>query len=363
MSYELSAGWPPAETAKFCSPLKKYPLRSTGEVEIQMHPYRVVITDCDHGSIEEEKAEFGQMGAELILAQVQEEKDLICVCKDADGLLNQYALLTRKVLENLPKCRVISRYGVGVDSVDSKAATDLGIIVANVPDYCVDEVATQTIAMVLSLTRKTAFFDRKVRSGQWDFHLGIPIHRIKGKTLGLIGCGKIGLEVARRISSFGVRVMTYDPYLEQAPKGIELRDFDTVLKESDFISIHCPLNNSTRHLIGEREFKKMEKKPLLINTSRGPIVDEKALIRALREGLLTGAGLDVLEKEPPDTQNPLLQMESVVLSPHVGFYSVESISELKRRTAKNVADVLTGKWPGSVVNPDVRGKTRASISS
>jgi D-3-phosphoglycerate dehydrogenase len=337
------------------------PLESTREVQMEAHRYRVVITDCDHGSIEEEKEEFSQIGAELILAQVQGEKDVIRFCKDADGLLNQYALLTRKVLESLPRCKVISRYGVGVDSVDLKAATDLGIVVANVPDYCMDEVASQTVALILTLARKTAFFDRKVKSGQWDFHLGIPIFRIHGKTLGLVGCGKIGLEVARRISAFGVKVITFDPYLEKAPAGIELKDFDTVLRESDFISIHCPLNDSTRHLFGEKEFRKMQRKPLLINTSRGPIVDEKALIQALEEGLLLGAGLDVLEKEPPDSQNPLLKMENVVLSPHVGFYSVESISELKRRTAKNVSDVLVGKWPGSVVNREVRGKTRASI--
>ena len=329
---------------------------------MEKNKFKVVITDCDHGSIEEEKKEFGRIAAELILAQIQEEEELIRVCTDADGLLNQYALLTRKVLETLPKCKVISRYGVGVDSVDLEAATDLGIIVANVPDYCTDEVANQTIAMILTLIRKTAFFDQKVKSGEWDFHLGIPIYRTKGKTLGLIGCGKIGLEVAKRISAFGVKVITFDPYLEKAPEGIELRDFDSVLKESNFISVHCPLNNSTRHLIGEKEFRKMEKKPLLINTSRGPIIDEKALIHALREGILSGAGLDVLETEPPDSQNPLLRMENVVLSPHVGFYSEESISELKRRTAKNVADVLTGKWPDSVANREVRGKTRASMS-
>ena len=329
---------------------------------MEKNKFKVVITDCDHGSIEEEKKEFGRIAAELILAQIEEEEELIRVGTDADGLLNQYVLLTRNVLETLPKCKVISRYGVGVDSVDLKVATDLGIIVANVPDYCMDEVANQTIAMILTLIRKTAFFDRKVKSGEWDFHLGIPIYRTKGKTLGLIGCGKIGLEVAKRISAFGVKVMTFDPYLEKAPEGIELKDFDSVLKESNFISVHCPLNNSTRHLIGEKEFKKMEKKPLLINTSRGPIIDEKALIHALREGILSGAGLDVLETEPPDSQNPLLRMENVVLSPHVGFYSEESISELKRRTAKNVADVLTGKWPDSVVNREVRGKTRASMS-
>jgi len=329
---------------------------------MEQHRYQVVITDCDHGSIEEEKDELGRMGAELILAQVQKEEDLIRVCKEADGLVNQYALLTRRVLENLPKCKVVSRYGVGVDSVDLKAATDFGIIVANVPDYCMDEVANQTISMILTLIRKTAFFDKKVKSGQWDFHMGIPIHRTRGKTLGLIGCGRIGLEVAKRMSAFGVKVITFDPYLEKVSQEVELKDFDTVLKESDFISIHCPLNDSTRHLIGEEAFKKMEKKPIIINTSRGPIVDEKALIQALKEGLISGAGLDVLEKEPPDPSNPLLQMDNVILTPHVSFYSVESISELKRRTAKNVADVLMGKWPGSVVNREVRGKTRASIS-
>jgi len=198
---------------------------------MERHQYRVVIIDCDHGSIEEEKEEFGRMGAELLLAQVQKEEDVIRACKEADGLLDQYALLNRRVLENLPKCKVVSRYGVGVDSVDLKAATDLGIIVANVPDYCMDEVADQTLSMLLGLIRKTAFFDRKVKSGQWDFRIGIPIYRIKGKTMGLVGCGKIGLEVAKRISAFGVRVITFDPYLEKAPQGIELTDFDTQLKE------------------------------------------------------------------------------------------------------------------------------------
>jgi len=328
---------------------------------MKSNQYRVVITDCDHSSLEEEKREFSSIGAELILAQVREEEDLIRACKEADGLINQYALLTRKVFEALPKCKVVSRYGVGVDSIDLKAATDFGIIVANVPDYCIDEVSNQTIAMVLTLVRKTAFFDQKVKSNRWDFHLGIPIYRLHGKTLGLIGSGRIGLEVAKKISTFGVKVIAFDPYLQKAGEGIELTDFDTVLKRSDFISIHCPLNESTHHLVGEQAFQKMEKKPILINTSRGPIVDEKALIQALVEGRVSGAALDVLEKEPPDPQNPLLKMENVILSPHVSFYSEESIKELKRRTAENVAKVLMGKWPRSVVNRNVIGKTRALI--
>ena len=324
--------------------------------------YQVMITDCDHGSIEEEKEELGRIGTELILAQIRKEEDLIRVCKEADGLINQYAILNRNVLDHLTKCKVVARYGVGVDSIDLKAATDLGIIVANVPDYCIDEVASHAVAMLLTLIRKTVFFDRKVKSSHWDFRQGPPIHRIQGKTLGLIGCGKIGFEVAKRMSAFGVKVITFDPYLEKVSEGIELEDFDTVLKESDFISIHCPLNDSTRHLIGDEALKKMEKKPMIINTSRGPIVDERALIQALEQGLISGAGLDVLEKEPPDPQNPLLKMENVILSPHVGFYSEESISELKRRTAKNVADVLRGRRPASVVNREVLGKTRATLS-
>lgn len=324
--------------------------------------YRVVITDCDHGSIREEKEEFDRMGAELILAQVREEEELIRVGKEADGLINQYALLTRRVFENLPKCKVVARYGVGVDSIDLRAATDLGIIIANVPDYCIDEVASHAVAMMLTLTRKTAFFDRKVKSSQWDFRQGTPIHRIQGKTLGLIGCGKIGFEVAKQISAFGVKVMAFDPYIQRTGEKIELTDLETVLRKSDFISIHCPLNESTQHLIGEQEFQKMERKPLLINTSRGPIVNEKALIQALEEGRISGAGLDVLETEPPDSKNPMLKMENVIFSPHVGFYSEESISELKRRTARNVSDVLRGRWPGSVVNQGVMGKTRATIS-
>jgi D-3-phosphoglycerate dehydrogenase len=330
---------------------------------MQEHKYQVVITDCDHGSIEEEKEEFDRVGAELILVQLREEEEVIRTCEKADGLLTQYAPMTRKVLERLPKCKVVARYGVGVDSIDLNAATDLGILVCNVPDYCIDEVADQALAMILSLVRKTAFFDRRVRSGHWDFREGKPIHRMRGKTLGLVGSGKIGLEVAKRVSAFGVKVIAFDPYIKEISEGITLVDLHTLLKESDFISVHCPLNESTRHLIGEKEFERMEKKPLLLNTSRGPVVDEKALVQALERGQISGAGLDVLEWEPPNPKHPLLAMDNVILSPHVGFYSEESIRELKKRSAKNVSAVLEGRWPESVVNRDVMKKPRARIGN
>ena len=323
---------------------------------------KVVITDCDHGSIEEEKEEFRRIGAELVFARVKEEQEVIEACGDADGVIEQYVPITRKVLAHLPQCKAVTRYGIGVDTIDLRAATDFGIVVANVPDYCLDEVADQAMALLLGLIRKVNFYDRKVKSGQWDFRLGRPIFGMKGKIMGLIGCGNIGHQVAKRISAFGVRVIAFDPYIEKPREGVTLTDLDTLLRESDFISIHCSLNESTRHLLGEREFQKMKKKPILVNASRGPIVDENALIHALEKGLVSGAGLDVLEKEPPDPDNPLLRMDNVILTPHVSFYSEEAFHELKYQTARNISDVLVGKWPRSVVNPDVKRKTRASLS-
>lgn len=332
------------------------------KVKINDQLREVVITDCDHGSIEIEKEELCRIGAKITLAQVRSEEDLIRVCGQADGILNQYAPLTRAVMEHLPKCKVIAKYGVGVDTVDLKAAADFGIIVTNVPDYCVDEVADHTISLMLSLARKIVFFNQRVKSNEWDFRQGNPIHRIRNKTLGLIGCGRIGREVARKMSVFGVRAIAYDPYIADPGGAIAFVDLDTVLRESDFISIHCSLNESTRHLLGGGEFQKMRKKPLIINVARGPIIDEKELIQALNRGQISGAGMDVLEKEPPDPHNPLLKMENVILSPHVAFYSEESICELKRRAAEGVSAVLLGEWPRAVVNKDVIGRTRASIS-
>lgn len=324
--------------------------------------WEVVITDCDHGFVAIEQDEMDRIGARMTLAQLKSEADVIRVCAQADGLLNQYAPLTRAVLERLTKCKVIAKYGVGVDTVDLKAATDLGIIVANVPDYCFDEVSDHAIGLLLALARKITFFDRKVKSNQWDFRQGMPMHRIRNKTLGLIGCGRIGREVARKMLVFGVRTIAYDPWAADTGGAVAFVDLDTVLKEADYISIHCPLNESTRHLLGEREFVEMQKKPFVINVARGPIIDEKVLIRALEEGRISGAGLDVLEKEPPAPENPLLKMDNVIVSPHVGFYSEESIRELKRRGAESVSAVLLGEWPRAVVNQEVIGRTRARIS-
>ncbi|MFB0506620.1 MAG: C-terminal binding protein [Thermodesulfobacteriota bacterium] len=321
---------------------------------------KVVITDCDQGSIEEEKAVFSKFGADLDLAQIVDEEEIVARCHDADGLIIQYAPLTGGVLGRLSRCKVVSRYGVGVDTIDLRTATELGIIVANVPDYCVDEVSDQTLALFLSWVRKVILLDRSIRSGTWDFRVAIPIHRLKGMTYGIVGCGRIGQGVARRVSGFGLRVIGYDPYLTEA-QGIQLVPFERLLAESDFISIHCSLTESSHHLFGRDQFQRMGRGPLVMNLSRGPVVDEAALIEALERGWISGAALDVLEREPPDAKNPLMGREDVILTPHIGFYSEESKSELKRRTAENVASVLMGKLPDSVVNKEVVGKSRAGL--
>jgi D-3-phosphoglycerate dehydrogenase len=321
---------------------------------------KVVITDCDQGSIEEERAVFSKLGVDLDWAQISGEEEMVSRCHDADGLIIQYAPLTRWVLERLSRCKVMSRYGVGVDTIDLQAATELGIIVANVPDYCVDEVSDHTVALFLSLVRKVILLDRSIRSGSWDFRVAIPIHRLKGMTYGIVGCGRIGRGVAKRVSAFGLRVIGYDPYLTEAD-GVQLVSFGRLLPEADFISIHCSLTESSHHFFGRDQFRSMERRPLVMNLSRGPIIDEMALIEALERGWISGAALDVLEKEPPDTNNPLLRRENVILTPHIGFYSEESKSEMKRRTAENVSSVLTGKLPDSVVNREVVGKSRADL--
>jgi D-3-phosphoglycerate dehydrogenase len=325
-----------------------------------MERQKVVIIDCDHGSIEEERAVLSQLEADVDFGQISGEEEILARCRDADGIILQYAPLPRKMLEALPRCKVLSRYGVGVDTIDVEAATELGIIVANVPDYCMEEVSDHTLALFLSLVRKVMSLERSIRLGTWDFRIAVPIHRLQGRTYGIVGCGRIGREVAKRVGAFGLRVIGYDPYINEV-EGIELVSFEKLLAQSDFISIHCTLTESTHHLFGRDQFRKMERKPIVLNVSRGAVVDEAALIEALEREWISGAGLDVLETEPPDAKSPLLKRDNVILTPHIAYYSEESKSEMKRRTAENVFNVLTGKLPNSVVNKEVVGKSRAGL--
>ena len=314
---------------------------------------RIVITDCDHPTVEIEKEILSEIDPEFILAQCNTEDEVIKVAKDADGIINQYAPMNRRVIESLKRCKVIARYGVGVDNIDVEAATEHKIIVANVPDYCIDEVSTHTMALILACARGIVLLNSKIREKKWDFTLAKPLFRTQGKTLGLFGLGKIARAVARKASGFGFRIIAYDPYVSKVDGGIKLVEFSQLLSDSDFVSIHVPLTAETRHSFGENELKKMKKTAYLINTSRGSIVDEKALYQALKNRWIAGAALDVMEKEPPDWNSSLLQLDNLIITPHISFYSEESYVELKTKVAQAVLSVLKGELPKAIVNPQV----------
>ena len=317
---------------------------------------KIVITDCDHPTVEIEREILSEIDPELILAFCNTEDEVIEVTQDADGIINQYAPITRRVIESLKRCKVIARYGVGVDNIDIEAATEYGIIIANVPDYCVDEVSTHTMALILACARGITLLDSKISEKIWDFTLAKPLFRTKGKTLGLFGLGKIARALAQKASGFGFRIIAYDPYVSKVNGEIKLVELSQLLSDSDFVSIHAPLTGETRHSFGENELKVMKKTAYLINTSRGPVINEKDLYIALKEKWIAGAALDVMEKEPPDWENLLLKLDNLIITPHISFYSEESYVELKTKTAKAVLSVLKGGLPRAMVNPQAANK-------
>ena len=314
---------------------------------------KIIITDCDHPSVEIEKKILSEIDPEFILGNCRTEEDVIAVAADTDGIINQYAPITRRVIESLKRCKVIARYGVGVDNIDVEAATEHKIIVANVPDYCVDEVSTHTMALILACARGIALLDRKVRDEKWDFTLAKPLFRTQGKTLGLFGLGRIAKMVAQKALGMDFNVIAYDPYISKVNSKVKLVELSRLLSDSDFVSIHAPLTVETRHSFGENELRAMKKTAYLINTSRGPIINEEDLYLTLKEKRIAGAALDVMEKEPPDWENLLLKLDNLIITPHISFYSEESYVELKTKTADAVRSVLKGELPRSMVNPQV----------
>ncbi|ANU11022.1 hydroxyacid dehydrogenase [Planococcus antarcticus DSM 14505] len=324
-----------------------------------MSPFKVVVTDYEYSTFAPERVVFDKLGIELTFEQCNTEDDVIATCKDADALINQYAPITGKVIEQLDNCKVISRYGVGFNTIDVDAATAKGIIVANVTDYCLDEVSNHTMALLLSFARKVTLLNNSVKNGVWDFKVAVPIYRLQGKTLGLIGFGNIPQTVAKKAKAFDLNVIAYDPFVAPevaAARNVELVTLEKLCQHSDYLSIHVPLNEQTEGMISRKEFAMMKKEAFIINTARGPIIDERALISSLQAGEIAGAGLDVLETEPIVADNPLLAMDNVILNPHSAFYSVEAETELKRKTAENVADVLSGYYPTYLVNKSVKNK-------
>lgn len=314
----------------------------------------VAVSDSVFPNLEPARAVLSKVGAELRLANGSTPEAILEVGRAADGALVTYAKITEEMIRQMTRCRVISRFGIGVDNVDIPAATRAGIVVTRVPDYCIDEVSDHAMAMLLAVVRKIPLANARTQSGKWEMPAVVPIHRLRGSVLGLVGFGRIPQLVAPKAKAFGMRVIAYDPYLPEAVfqrEGVKQVEFDELVKASDYISIHTPLMPETHHLFNDGVFSRMKPSAYLVNTARGPIVDEAALANALDKKQLAGAALDVMEKEPP-AGSPLLGRDNVILTPHTSFYSEESLVELQTKAAEEVVRVLTGQKPANPVNPE-----------
>ena len=319
-----------------------------------MADFKVVVTDIRFPAFKEEEDVLAEIGAELVLTDCTTPEEVREACADADGVLANMAPVTAEVIEGMEKCKVIARYGVGVDNVDVAAATRKGIYVTNEPGYCAEEVSDHAMALLLSAARGILIRDRGVRSGKWNIEEAKPSFRIKGKTVGVVGFGAIAKGFCSKIAGFAPeRICVFDPFVSAGDiesLGAVKVELDDLLAESDYISLHAPLNDKTRHMIDSAAFAKMKKKPLLVNTSRGGLIDQAAMIDALNQGQIRGAGLDVYETEPLEAESPLRKMDNVVLTDHCSFYGEEAVSDLKRRVAENAASVLTNGKPITSVN-------------
>jgi D-3-phosphoglycerate dehydrogenase len=327
--------------------------------------FKIVTTAAPGGPGKAEGPEMEALtplGAELVEVTETAEEEFISAARDADALIGRGRPITKRIIESLEKCKVIALGSVGVDSVDVAAATARGIPVTNVPDTFIEEVADHAMMLILATLRRTVTMDRFVREGRWGD--GRPLlsqyPRLMGRTLGLVGFGHVARAVAARAKPFGVRMLAYDPYIEELTMtqySVEPAGLTELLQWSDIVSMHAPATADARHLLTEHHFRLMKPEALFINTGRGSTVDEPALIKALQEGWIAAAGLDVFAQEPPDLTNPLLRMENVILTPHVASASARMDPARWRRVGHEVALVLRGRWPMSCVNPSVLGGT------
>jgi len=316
----------------------------------------VAVTDHVFADLERERAILSAAGHELrFTANARTPDEVRAAVADAEAVLNCYAPIGADVIATMQRCRIIARYGIGLDTIDIPAATERGILVTNVPDYCIDEVSDHALALIMSLARAVPQLDRSVRAGRWDAMVARPLHRLRGRTLGLVGFGRIARRLAEKTAPIGFEILATDPYVpDEAIRAAGARptNLDELLGASDVVSIHVPLTEESRHLIGARQLERMRPGAFLVNTSRGPLVDLDALRAALEAGRLGGAALDVLEREPPEPGDPLLSREDVVVTPHAAFYSEESMAEQQRKAAEQVVVALEGGTPPYAVNAE-----------
>ncbi|MDQ6670472.1 MAG: C-terminal binding protein [Chloroflexota bacterium] len=327
-----------------------------------MSAFKVVIADSPTAEHDVEDATFAASGLAVdpVWVGLRDPDRVLEHAADADALVMSWLPVTRALIDQLERCRVIVRFGIGVDMIDLDAATDRGILVCNTATYCLDEVSNHAMGLLLMLNRGLLQDIDSVRSGGWFRTTTSPPRRLAGQRLGLVGLGNIGRLVASKARGFGMQVVAYDPYVRQASQdGISLVGLDELLDSADFVSLHCPLNASTRQLIGRRELARMKPTTFLINTARGPIVDAAALFEALKEGRLAGAGLDVFDTEPLPGDDPLRKLDNVILTPHSASWSVESGVECRRMAIEHVVTVLRGGVPSDIVNRAVLAQAHA----
>jgi D-3-phosphoglycerate dehydrogenase len=320
---------------------------------------KVVVADYDYGDLDIERGILEPIGAEVVGLQAKREEDLIPEIADCDAVINQYARVGKTAIGAMTRCKVIARYGIGVDIVDVEAATKRGIQVTNVQDYCTEEVADHALALWLSLVRKLAAYDRSTHQGVWHWQAARPVFRVRDRVMGIVSFGRIGRAIATRAHAFGVKLIAHDPYAagdDMARQGVEPVSKDELLERSDYIVMQAPMTPETRHFLSVREFARIKPGVIIVNTGRGPTIDNRALYDALVDGRVAGVGLDDPEEEPAKradwtpADNPIFTLPNVIVTPHVAYYSEESILLARQTAAGEVARVLTGKAPRFPVN-------------
>jgi D-3-phosphoglycerate dehydrogenase / 2-oxoglutarate reductase len=308
----------------------------------------IAVTDSVFPSLDPAMAALKRIDPEIRMAKSPSASDILDVARGADGVFVTYAKLPGELLQQFERCKVIGRFGLGVDNIDVKMAAALGIVVTYVPDYCLQEVSDHAMALLLAVARKIPFSNALVQAGRWEMPAVVPMRRLEGRTLGLVGFGNIPRRVAPKAMAFGLKVVAYDPYAPAdaaRAAGVQLVGFEQLLAISDYVSLHAPLTPQTQGMFDADAFSKMKKGAYLINTARGPLIDEPALIAALDSDHLGGAALDVVATEPLAKGSSLLGRANVILTPHTAFYSVEALEELQTKCASDVARVLSGEKP------------------
>lgn len=324
--------------------------------------YHVLITDAHHDNFQIEEKILEQIGAKVHIGYCKNEEELLKIDPHMDALLVSYVYVGEKAMKHFTHCKVVVKYAVGVDNIDLPAATKHKILVTNVPDYCTEEVSTHTMALLLALVRKIIPFNQSVKNGIWNPLIADPIYRMEGKTLGIIGFGKNGQRLAQKMLPFNMNIMASDPGVSStlmAKHGVKKVNLDILLTQTHYIILHCPLNQSTYHLINQKTIDMMKQGVFLVNTSRGSVIDQSALYKALRKGKIAGVALDVMENEPP-LQNDILEMNNIIYTPHVSWHSVESEITLREKAAMEVKRVLQGKKPINLVNREVLNHNQES---